>query len=570
MFLLNRQWLLLLFFGFSLSVYNGESANNPGKLLGKALQFESETKGMRYIDSIVASDYKKNINQWIIWEFKGKVSFHFRNLKEAKIAFEKSNNYFYSHFNKNYFVAQVYLGLIYKDMGDILDAQKAYIEALHVAPGILDKVSVNTNLAGIALSAGDSITASKYILENIKLLPEWENKPGVSYTLFELAMTLSSFGKKKMAEELFRKCLPKFSEEKDYTRMGFVCSNIADIYLEEKNYTQCLEWNNLALVNQQRASNPLGMADVLLSCGKMELEAGNPAKALDWFRQSKPYIDSVNYVPFKSEWLKGMAFSNYKTGQNKLAFEYYRQYDILQDSISRINLQSKLAEQQVRFETLKKEITIHSQAQQLMQVQVISKQKTVILYSVIGFSIIILGFLIFYIRTVRKENKSMQQIIQLNTKLFDAQKKVYKMNASYTADNESSRLWDELLRGLETQKWYCNPDLTIAILVRELNTNRTRLSEIINNYSGKSFNVFINEYRIAEACKLLTNSKYNYLSIEGIAKETGFNSRSAFYSAFNSIVGITPFVYRKNCQVSIPVNKNYEMDILVEHGSQRY
>ena len=54
--------------------------------------------------------------------------------------------------------------------------------------------------------------------------------------------------------------------------------------------------------------------------------------------------------------------------------------------------------------------------------------------------------------------------------------------------------------------------------------NRTYLSRAINNCSGKNFNVYINEFRIKEAIKLMSADDKKF-SLEGFAFETGFNER---------------------------------------------
>ena len=60
-----------------------------------------------------------------------------------------------------------------------------------------------------------------------------------------------------------------------------------------------------------------------------------------------------------------------------------------------------------------------------------------------------------------------------------------------------------------------------------------------------AFNRFINGYRINEAIRLLMDPGFNGLSVEGIASSVGFISKSAFYSAFRKITGLTPVEYRK-------------------------
>ncbi len=62
------------------------------------------------------------------------------------------------------------------------------------------------------------------------------------------------------------------------------------------------------------------------------------------------------------------------------------------------------------------------------------------------------------------------------------------------------------------------------------------------NISGKNFTKFVNEIRIVQACKLLSDQQ---LSITNIAFEVGFNNFSHFNRLFKEITGDRPSDYRK-------------------------
>ena len=95
----------------------------------------------------------------------------------------------------------------------------------------------------------------------------------------------------------------------------------------------------------------------------------------------------------------------------------------------------------------------------------------------------------------------------------------------------------------ETRKIYTNPDLTLSILAKELSIRPQLLSQFINDNLNKSFTLFINEYRIDEAKRLLKKS--TQFKIDAVGFESGFNSSSTFYSSFKKITGKTPSNYQK-------------------------
>ncbi|MFT6855173.1 MAG: adenylate cyclase, partial [Cyclobacteriaceae bacterium] len=62
---------------------------------------------------------------------------------------------------------------------------------------------------------------------------------------------------------------------------------------------------------------------------------------------------------------------------------------------------------------------------------------------------------------------------------------------------------------------------------------------------GKNYNEFINQYRI-EAFKLNAKAAKNAnLTIEGLAYESGFNSKTVFNTYFKKETGLTPKQFMK-------------------------
>jgi ligand-binding sensor domain-containing protein/AraC-like DNA-binding protein len=108
----------------------------------------------------------------------------------------------------------------------------------------------------------------------------------------------------------------------------------------------------------------------------------------------------------------------------------------------------------------------------------------------------------------------------------------------------------ELTRLMEEEQAYLDPELSLKQLAHRLHVHYNYLSRIINEHQGKSFNDYINFYRIEEARKRLCDgapaaAKKTVLEI---AYDTGFYSKSVFNTAFKKFTGMTPSQYRKKCK----------------------
>ncbi|MET0267516.1 MAG: helix-turn-helix domain-containing protein, partial [Duganella sp.] len=79
---------------------------------------------------------------------------------------------------------------------------------------------------------------------------------------------------------------------------------------------------------------------------------------------------------------------------------------------------------------------------------------------------------------------------------------------------------------------------------------QTTVSQVINGNSGKSFNLYVNEFRIRHAKSLLIDQ--THLNMDLVAERSGFNSNSTFFAAFKKITGQTPASYRSAATSMIP------------------
>jgi AraC-like DNA-binding protein len=98
---------------------------------------------------------------------------------------------------------------------------------------------------------------------------------------------------------------------------------------------------------------------------------------------------------------------------------------------------------------------------------------------------------------------------------------------------------------MQSRQEYLRPDLTLPKLAEVVGCSVNNLSQVINSGFGTSFFDYLNRYRIEHARTLLENSDSQSNAILTIAFTVGFNSNSAFYSAFKKYVGMTPAQYRQ-------------------------
>ena len=121
-------------------------------------------------------------------------------------------------------------------------------------------------------------------------------------------------------------------------------------------------------------------------------------------------------------------------------------------------------------------------------------------------------------------------------------------SSSITYSLPSELLEDYALRlhaSLEEEELYLRRDLSVELLAQETKIPRHHLSELFNAYLGKNFYQLIAEYRIRKAIELLKENG-DLWTIEALAYESGFNSRSSFNKYFKEITGLLPSEFRNH------------------------
>lgn len=147
----------------------------------------------------------------------------------------------------------------------------------------------------------------------------------------------------------------------------------------------------------------------------------------------------------------------------------------------------------------------------------------------VTFSIVFYGLVLFFL-----SEKNRESIFRDLPEKYSAKK---------IESDEAALLKLQLDVLMKEQELYRNTAIKLSDVSAKVGVSSHRLSQFLNDNLGKSFAMFLNEYRIEEAKKLLrTNHK---ITLESIGFEAGFSSKSNFYATFKKMVDQTPAQYQK-------------------------
>ena len=116
-----------------------------------------------------------------------------------------------------------------------------------------------------------------------------------------------------------------------------------------------------------------------------------------------------------------------------------------------------------------------------------------------------------------------------------------RINELLNVDEDSNALSRQLVNWVK-QKKHLRKNLTIVMLADDLDTNQKYLSRYFGEVLHTTFREWLNELRMQDAKIMLLDD--NNLTIENIAQECGFGSRTHFHSIFVKKCGMTPSQFR--------------------------
>lgn len=211
--------------------------------------------------------------------------------------------------------------------------------------------------------------------------------------------------------------------------------------------------------------------------------------------------------------------------------------------------------QQETLRTLSEQMSIHMvQTEQLARRDAeyrASRYKMII--GIIIITIIIIGVSAFAIIILRRKNKENEKILQMTQQeLAETQEEVndfiHQLEESRQEKTAKGmqELYECIEQVLKEKELYLNPDFNMMMLAEALCSNRTLISTCINNVTGKSFRVWLAEYRLN---LFLEKQKENPdTPIDKLVMQCGYKDQSTFRRQFKAIFGTTPTKYKNTAE----------------------
>jgi len=142
------------------------------------------------------------------------------------------------------------------------------------------------------------------------------------------------------------------------------------------------------------------------------------------------------------------------------------------------------------------------------------------------------------------ENENIINTLGITKFPVEREEEIHKYKRSSLTTEARETIIRELTSLMQEEEIYTEPQLSIDQVAAKLNVNSKYLSQAINEVYHQNFYNYINELRVEKAKNFMQKNSHGHFSVEGIASQVGFQSKSSFYSAFKKSTGVTPAAFR--------------------------
>lgn len=217
-------------------------------------------------------------------------------------------------------------------------------------------------------------------------------------------------------------------------------------------------------------------------------------------------------------------------GDYKEAFKYSQIFKAKNDSVLSLKKQSAFRDVELQYETEKKELE-----------NKILKEQLFIERVALSILALFLGALIYFYyvraRLLKERDSAYNSLIEKYNQS--------KANLVRSDTNQDQALLIQLNKYIETHRVYLNPKLKVDEVAEAIHSSQKDIAAVLKKEKNQNFNAYINQFRIEEVIRLFADLGNDHYKLEVLAGMAGFGSKQSFYSAFESVVGVKPALFRQ-------------------------
>lgn len=443
-------------------------------------------------------------------------------------------------------------GDIYYENREYSSAMSQYLGGLRIAEwNAFNLVSgqIYTGIGNLYSSHGDFEMGIRYYKQALTLAAKEHNKHVENKILNNLIGASCFAGKATKGRKYLGMLLKNKENNSEYTFNARMCCGIVALGL--KDTLQAISCYSQALAYAK--AHKLGDAHTTSanSClAQIFVDMGKPDAAIPYLRENEKIANLTGQDDLLAETMRSLSFVYEMKGNRDKASAYKSKYVDMFDSLYNNKEFNTLKNTMFLYEANKSENAIRSLKKEKQdRDEMIAMQRRWIITLVLAFFVFIVMLAVVY-----RQKKQ----------LFTAYRELYSRNQQYLNDRHDSEaerrqtkdqrltkdqrteILDKVEKVMLDAGEICDSNFNIDRLALLVGSNSRYVSEAINEEYGKNFRTYLNEYRIKEAMRRLSDTAhYGSFTIKAISESVGYKSQANFISVFTKVTGMKPSIYQK-------------------------
>lgn len=360
----------------------------------------------------------------------------------------------------------------------------------------------------------------------------------------------------------------RLSKRYDFKNRSDIYNTYGEIALEAGDYMKAGLYYEQA-IREHGFSQAAYVVSTYVGYGRALIAQKKYKSALEKLQIGKEISEKNITSLFRREVYLLLSACYDRLGEPKEALEYYKKYTAESFRLYNEDKERTEKELMVRYETEKRN-------KELAQKNMLLQKEQNRVMALVGITFVVLIVVLLFYINYRRKNRLYKQIVresvdwlakerQFSKRIAEQEKQLQELigkagavdggrySGSSLNKDSQQELFGRLERLMQNDQVYKNSLFTREKMAELLGTNRTYLSQTINEQTGLTFTHYMNKYRIEEARRILADPQDD-TPIKAIAADLGFSSVTTFYTLFKAAVQMSPDQYRKHAR-SLRENK---------------
>lgn len=305
-----------------------------------------------------------------------------------------------------------------------------------------------------------------------------------------------------------------------------------------------------------------------IEIGRLRMQKGDVDGALECFRTANDSLQKSDNREQLVSVYRELSGIYKKIGKSDSAAKYRSRYLALSDSI--FNVQ--------QFNMANSKLFEYENKQTKERIDSLVSRSNMQLVVIAVFLILVLGLTLLYIALRRRTNallETQRMLVSKNEELMQNERQGKLLLEQYVkmasrqpaadapdipasdnridqrssislSEEQRNRLLNSITTVMNDVAIISRSDFNLNMLADMVDSNTKYVSWIINDTYKKNFKTMLNEYRIHEACRRMSDTEhYGNMTLQAIYEELGYNSAASFIQSFKKVNGMTPSQYQK-------------------------